>query len=106
MSFYEKKRDYYIHNPNIMMRKALKSYICECCGCEIVKGDYYYTYKPYPEPPIWFGWRKRCLLHKPLKHDEIRFYEDVDAKTIQKKLFEIKTIKVYNKNINSDQERR
>lgn len=107
--FYQTKfelRDYLIHFPNIHMRKARKSHTCECCGCEIPKGDYYYSYKPYPDKKTWFGWRKRCLNHKPLRHNEIFYYEDLDAKTIQRKKFANKTILDYNKNITSIEERR
>ena len=68
---------------NVIQRKALKSHTCEACGCEIPKGDYYYTYKPFPKGKYWFGWRKRCLDHKPKYRDEYTYYEDFNATTIQ-----------------------
>lgn len=78
---------YLIHYPNIVMRKALKSYTCEVCGCEIAKGDYYYSFKPYPRNNTWYGWRKRCLNDKPQNYDEVFIYEDYHASTIQVKKY-------------------
>ena len=90
---------YLIHFPNIHNRKAKKSHICEVCSCEIPKGDYYYTYKPYPINNVWFGWRKRCIDHKPLKYDEVFMYFNQDEKTIQSKKIVKKPIIVYNKRV-------
>lgn len=69
-----------MYKINILkMVKARKSYICECCGKEIPKGDYYYTYKPYPRDRGWYAWRKRCIDCKPKYYDEIYYYEDKDS---------------------------
>jgi len=47
-----------------------KSRICVYCGCEIVKGDYYYSYKPY------FGKRKaRCLDHSPKIYNDVERFD-------------------------------
>lgn len=86
MSFYS-PIPYKIHIPNKIMRKALKSYTCEKCGCEIVLGDFYWSFKPYPRNGIWYGWRKRCLNCEPDNYDEIFYYEDHHAKTIQSKKY-------------------
>lgn len=76
-------REYLIHFPNIHMRTARKSHTCEYCGCEIPKGDYYWSWKPYPDKNKWYGWRKRCLEHKPNYHYEVLYYEDSHADTVQ-----------------------
>lgn len=49
--------------------RSMKTRECVYCGCEIVKGDYYYSYKPI------FGNRKsRCLDHPPkIYNDYERF---------------------------------
>jgi len=70
---------------SVQQHKAQKSYVCEVCGCEIPKGDYYYTYKPYPRKNYWYGWRKRCIDHKPVIYDEVFYYNDYNALTIQVK---------------------
>ena len=47
-----------------------KSRTCVYCGCEIPKGDYYYSYKPY------FGKRKdRCLDHSPKIYNDYERYD-------------------------------
>ena len=67
----------------VKMVKARKSYICEKCGKEIPKGDYYYTFKPYPRGFNWFAWRKRCIDCKPKYYDEIFYYENRDSRIQQ-----------------------
>lgn len=52
-------------------RRALKSKICEVCGCEIPKGDLYFQYKPYRGK-----WRNRCIDHKPLYYEESETYNE------------------------------
>lgn len=58
-------------------RKARKNYICEKCGNEIHKNEYYYEYKPNPiyniikHIMIYFTWRKRCIDCEPFYHSEL-----------------------------------
>lgn len=65
------------------MRVAKKSYTCEKCGCEIPKGDYYWSWKPLPSRRYWFAWRKRCIDCEPRYYDEVNYYEDPNARIPQ-----------------------
>lgn len=50
--------------------RSIRSRVCVYCGCEIVKGDYYYSYKNY------FGNRKsRCLDHPPKIYNDFEPYD-------------------------------
>ena len=47
-----------------------KSRVCVYCGCEIPKGDYYYSYK------AMFGKRKaRCIEHPPKIYNDVELYD-------------------------------
>ena len=56
---------------------ANKNHICEVCGCEIHKNEYYYIYKPLPEynkltkTKVYNKWRKRCIDHEPKSYSEL-----------------------------------
>ena len=65
----------------VFERKARKSYTCEACGNEIVKGDLYLEYKPLPIRLIdgkykAAKWRKRCIDHPPKYYDEAELYHE------------------------------
>lgn len=67
----------------LYQRKAMKSYICEKCGCEIPKGDLYWEYKPLKKKignkTYFERWRKRCIDDKPYHYDEANYYENKDV---------------------------
>lgn len=77
-----------IFNINIMKvtckyeRLAKKNYICEKCGKEIHKNEYYYTWKPLPKynyldkTKNYFKWRKRCIECEPIRENEVDLYEE------------------------------
>jgi hypothetical protein len=49
---------------------SLKSRTCVYCGCEIPKGDRYFSYKPI------FGKRKaRCIDHPPRIYNDVERYD-------------------------------
>jgi len=67
------------------MRKAKNNYICEYCGKEIHKNEYYYYYKPdphydkYRKIHIFSKWAHRCIDCKPQTHVEI---SEIESKKI------------------------
>ena len=55
---------------DVRYAKSLKNRECVYCGCEIKKGDMYYSYKPI------FGKRlSRCIDHKPKVYNDINMYD-------------------------------
>lgn len=55
---------------DIRYSKSVKSRECVSCGCEIPKGDYYYSYKPFGSHR-----KSRCLDHPPKIYND---YEKFD----------------------------
>ena len=81
--------DYKIRT-HIFMRRSRNSKTCECCGNEIPKGDYYWSWKPLPTSKYWYAWRYRCLECKPRYYDEHLYYENLDAHLTQETKIEQK----------------
>lgn len=52
---------------DIRYSKSLKNRDCVVCGCEIPKGDLYYSYKPIGQKR-----KSRCIKHPP------RIYNDYE----------------------------
>ena len=65
----------------VYQRRSRKSRTCEVCNKEIPKGDLYFQYKPLPQPKFWYGWRDRCIDHKPKYYDEFQYYHNEEATT-------------------------
>jgi len=79
-------------DKGVKQRKALKSYTCEKCGCEIPKGDLYWEYKPLPDSKYWSKWRKRCIDCKPIYYNEAEIYQNRDKINYVKREKEVKRI--------------
>jgi len=67
-------------------RKALKFHTCELCGCDIIPGDLYYSYKPLPIYDTSTNsfraqsWQCRCLNHRPrfYQTEQIQLFSEVN----------------------------